>query len=271
MSHRQPLIGAVRAGLLRFAPKKVWHMHIYRLNRREFRSWRSRDTRGELKQHVFTRHGISQLRSPSGRILGTARAPESSGHVPIERTQARGAHHAVSPAECLCREWQKPAGKEKEHHPICAHKAHWEAQQARSPDLLRERAVRQAPAAPALAVSGSPNAETEGDAIADTERRPEVIVVVPTPATVPTPAPNDCVCKDWAGGSTERHHSLCQFRERWEKENGQPNPMLIELESGEVAREASEEEVVASKKKAEEDGVGAIELSDGKLYYVRLP
>jgi hypothetical protein len=36
-----------------------------------------------------------------------------------------------------------------------------------------------------------------------------------------------------------------------------------------VIREATDEEVAASKRKAGEDGVGAIELSDGKLYYVR--
>lgn len=36
-----------------------------------------------------------------------------------------------------------------------------------------------------------------------------------------------------------------------------------------MAREASPEEAAASRLKEPEDGVGAIELSDGKLYYVR--
>jgi hypothetical protein len=34
-------------------------------------------------------------------------------------------------------------------------------------------------------------------------------------------------------------------------------------------RESSPEELEATKVKAEEDGLGAIELSDGKLYYPR--
>ena len=46
-------------------------------------------------------------------------------------------------------------------------------------------------------------------------------------------------------------------------------PQLIELETGVVAREASAEEAAASKRKEPEDGIGAIELSDGKLYDVR--
>jgi len=44
---------------------------------------------------------------------------------------------------------------------------------------------------------------------------------------------------------------------------------LVELETGAVIREATDDEVVASKAKAGEDGVGAIGLSDGKLYYVK--
>jgi len=47
--------------------------------------------------------------------------------------------------------------------------------------------------------------------------------------------------------------------------------LLVELETGNVAREATDDEADASKAKADEDGVGTIELSDGRLYYVRQP
>ena len=258
-------------------------MHIYRLNSAELRQWRDRDARETLKHKIHARHGDTQVRAPNGRILGTARSPERSGRVPIERSLARGAHRAVSPRECVCREWQKPAGKEQEHHPICMHKAHWEAQQAKSPDVLRDRAVlgaRQAnyAGAPTVAAaahddeapptersSRTPGAAATGSSVAADG---DASVLPERPAL---PAPTDCACREWAGGRDGKHHPLCQFRERWEREHGEASPVLVDLETGTVAREATAEEVDASRTKAKEDGIGAIELSDGKLYYARDP
>ncbi|MFZ5894759.1 MAG: hypothetical protein ACOY0T_27090 [Myxococcota bacterium] len=246
-------------------------MHIYRLSSSEFREWRNRNTREAIKTQIHARHGETQVRAPSGRILGTARSPERSGRIPIERATSRGAHHAVSPRECLCREWQKPPGKESEHHPICTHKSHWEAQQAKSPDVLRSRALLSAALpTPAAPVEDEDSArDTERPPAPDTaiEEQPNAAALAPPPA--PPPAPTDCVCREWAGASEGKHHALCEFRERWEREHGDTTPKLVALETGTVVREASPEEVEASKAKAEEDGVGAIELSDGKLYYVR--
>jgi len=247
-------------------------MHIYRLNPDEFRRWRNRTTRETLKHEIHARRGDTQVRAPSGRILGTARSPERSGRIPIERTASRGAHHAVSPRECLCREWQKPAGKEHEHHPICMHKPHWEAQQARNPDALRERAISKAPqpSAPTPAARidpPTPPAVPQAEAVsANAPRTP-----APAPAPEPTPTPADCVCQGWSDAAAGNHHPLCQFREPWERAHGEVTPKLIELETGAVVRDASPEELAASKDKQSEDGVGAIELSDGKLYYVRAP
>jgi hypothetical protein len=239
--------------------RKVDSMKLYRLSQGEFRSWRDRQARAALKERVFAQHGDAQLRAPSGRILGTVRAPEKSARVPIEKSTRRGAHHAVAPGECICREWQKPAGKEDEHHPICALKGPWEAQQARSPDVPRERVVvselREArdtvPAPPEVAAAVTDDAATSAT-------QPQ-----------PAPPPGDCVCREWAGAIADSHHPLCTFRKAWEAQQGRVSPQLVELETGTVIREATDEEVAASKAKATEDGVGAIELSDGKLYYVK--
>jgi hypothetical protein len=228
-------------------------MKLYRLNQSEFRSWRDRDARAALKVRIFEQHGDSQLRAPSGRILGTVRSPEKSERIPIDRSVSRGSHHAVSPRECICREWQKPAGKEKEHHPICVHKQHWEAQQLRSPDLPRERAV----------VRGA-STEVEPPALANAPADAEPAASKPV-----VQSPTGCVCQEWAGIVEGKHHPLCAFRKAWEAQQGVVTPQLVELETGTTIREASVEEVVASKQKAVEDGVGAIELSDGKLYYVK--
>ncbi|HEY3253855.1 MAG TPA: hypothetical protein VGJ91_07915 [Polyangiaceae bacterium] len=260
-------------------------MRIYRLSQAEFRAWREHETRAELTKRIFTEHGVAQVRAPSGHILGTAR--QSNERVPIERAKTRAAHHAIRPGECMCREWQKPPGKEDEHHPICVNKASWESQQAHDPDAPRDRVVVSSTVAHAAPSEGTApmqppppaGAALPAAAVAAAAALPAAAVAVqpavaPTqaadrPQTTATPEPATCVCQVWAGVNSGRHHALCQFRSQWDREHAVPVPQLIELETGVVAREASTEEAAASKRKEPEDGVGAIELSDGKLYYVR--
>jgi len=251
-------------------------MKIYRLNQAEFRQWRDHAARTELLKKIHADRGPTQVRAPSGVILGTARA--TNDRVPIERARIRGAHHAVSPGECVCREWQKPQGKEGEHHPICRLKAAWEAQLAHSPDTRRQRAIITIATPLADTKPSHPeNESAEVEIAAPTEEReersnaPANTSPTPTPALTPAPDPVDCICRDWAGTDDERHHPICQFRERWEREHNVPAPLLIDLETGETAREATAAEAAASKAKAAEDGLGTIELSDSKLYYVRQP
>ena len=262
-------------------------MKIYRLNAAEFRSWRDRALRTELTNKIHAEHGPTQVRAPSGVILGTARGPVE--RVPLERARIRGAHHAVSPGECQCREWQKPEGKEDQHHPICRLKAPWEAQLAHSPDLPRERAITTTATTlqPKKATTTTPPTVLKAPQVIETtvvlepkdEDAPVAAPAVSPPAPTaprasalaPAPDPIDCICRDWAGTQDDKHHRICEFRERWEREHNIPAPLLVELETGEVAREATIDEAEASKAKANDDGVGAIELSDGKLYYVRQP
>lgn len=255
-------------------------MRIYRLSQAEFRAWREHETRSELTKRIFTAHGVAQIRAPSGHILGTAR--QSNERVPIERAKARAAHHAIRPGECMCREWQKPPGKEDEHHPICVNKASWESQQAHDPDAPRDRVVVSttvAHAAPSEGTAPTQPPPPALEAVPAVPKLPAVAVVEQaagalaqdagaTPTTA-THEPATCICQDWAGVNLGHHHALCQFRSQWDREQAVSVPQLIELETGVVAREASAEEAAASKRKEPEDGVGAIELSDGKLYYVR--
>src|SRR6478735_6818755 len=154
-------------------------MKIYRLSQDEFRAWRDHDARLELMKRVFTEHGVAQVRAPSGRVLGTAR--QTGERVPIERAKFRAAHHAIRPGECMCREWQKPAGKEHEHHPICVNKSGWESQQLHDPDAPRDRVVVSATAAhePESADSTAP---TEPSPPADTTTHE-----APPPAIPPAP------------------------------------------------------------------------------------
>jgi hypothetical protein len=247
-------------------------MRIYRLSQAEFRAWREHETRAELTKRIFTEHGVAQIRAPSGHILGTAR--QSNERVPIERAKTRAAHHAIRPGECMCREWQKPPGKEDEHHPICVNKASWESQQAHDPDAPRDRVVVSTTVAHAAPSEGTAPAQPPPPAVDPVPAVP----VLPAAAVEPetgkasgsaTPEPETCICQVWAGVSSGHHHALCQFRSQWDREHAVLVPQLIELETGAVAREASAEEAAASKRKEPEDGVGAIELSDGKLYYVR--
>jgi hypothetical protein len=249
-------------------------MKIYRLSQDEFRAWRDHDARTELIKRVFAEHGVTQVRAPSGRVLGTAR--QTGERVPIERAKFRPAHHAIRPGECMCREWQKPAGEEGEHHPICQNKAAWESQQIHDPDAPRERVVVSVTAAHESAESTDPPLPALEASVPTVLSAPAVPVAPapPIPPTAPplasaTPEPQACVCHIWAGGNSGQHHPLCQFRSAWEREHGAPKLELVELETGQVVREATDEEAAASKRKESEDGVGAIDFGDGKLYYVR--
>ena len=264
-------------------------MRIYRLSQAEFQAWREHETRAELTKRIFTQHGVAQIRAPSGHILGTAR--QSNERVPIERAKTRAAHHAIRPGECMCREWQKPPGKEDEHHPICVNKASWESQQAHDPDAPRERVVVSTTVAHAAPSEGTAPTQPPPPPLEAVPALPAAaalpaVAVMPAAAvaalpaagpaqeadrepTTATPEPATCICQIWAGVSSGHHHALCQFRSQWDREHAVSVPQLIELETGVVAREASAEEAAASKRKEPEDGVGAIELSDGKLYYVR--
>ena len=147
------------------------------------------------------------------------------------------------------------------------------AQGASAPgDVPRSRALLSAsqPAPPAPVEDEDSARDTQRPPAPDrTTEAPQPNAPTLAPPSAPSPAPADCVCHEWAGSSEGKHHALCQFRERWEREHGDTTPKLVELETGAVVREASPEELEASTAKAEEDGVGAIELSDGKLYYVR--
>ncbi len=243
-------------------------MKLYRLSQSEFRSWRDRGARAALERRVFDQHGTAQLRAPSGRILGTVRSPQNSGRIPIERSVARGTHHAVSPRECLCREWQKPQGKQDQHHPICVHKQQWEAQQHRSPDVPRARAVVGAAAHSVVSEPTEPMLTAATTTASPPELPAEPASLPPAPAPS-LQSPDACICREWAGAVEGKHHPLCTVRKAWESHEGQQAPQLVELETGSVIREATDEEALASKRKATEDGVGAIELSDGKLYYVK--
>ena len=247
-------------------------MRIYRLNQAEFRAWRDHDARTELAKRVFAAHGVTQIRAPSGRVLGTAR--QTGERIPIEQAKFRAAHHAIRPGECMCREWQKPLGKEDEHHPICQYKAAWESQQRHDPDAPRERVVvsvasaeRTTPSSSGLTAPADAH-DTPPEISASIEQR------VSSPDAVLIPAstalePQGCVCHIWAGGIAGQHHPLCQFRSDWEREHDVPKLELVELETGQVVREATVEEAAASRRKESEDGVGTIDFGDGKLYYVR--
>jgi hypothetical protein len=174
----------------------------------------------------------------------------------------------------MCREWQKPPGKEDEHHPICLNKASWESQQAHDPDAPRDRVVVSTTVAHAAPSEGTAATQPLPPATEAAPAVPALPAAVLEPETAEASAratrePATCICQVWAGVSTGHHHALCQFRSQWDREHVVSIPQLVELETGVVAREASAEEAAASKRKEPEDGVGAIELSDGKLYYVR--
>lgn len=97
------------------------NLKIYRLNRAEWKRWRSFEDRQLLKKEIATKVGVCQMRAPTGMILGMAAREK---HANVATAYPSGAR-ATSPGECICREWAKP--NPDEHHPVCIHREHWEA------------------------------------------------------------------------------------------------------------------------------------------------
>jgi hypothetical protein len=193
-----------------------YRIRIYRLSQAEFRAWREHETRAELTKRIFTEHGVAQIRAPCGHILGTAR--QSNERVPIERAKSRAAHHAIRPGECMCREWQKPPGKEDEHHPICVNKASWESQQAHDPDAPRDRVVVSTTVAHAAPSEGTEPTQPPPSAV-EAAALPAAAVEPETghaPASV-TPEPATCICQVWAGVSRNRRARRQDARPRFDR------------------------------------------------------
>lgn len=168
-----------------------------------------------------------------------------TGQSGISTVQSQG--EVISPQACnQCRDWAMPDGGKRppdKHHPLCQYREAWEFQQK-----------------PATVVA--PPDVVEANA--------EVITSTPAPApSARVVEPKDCIdCKDWAwptGGERpkDRHHPICPHEGPWLQATTRPK--LVNIQTGDVLKLATANEISSAVETFRETGVMTVEL-DGTLY-----
>jgi hypothetical protein len=238
-----------------------------------------------FKRQVLAKHGECQLRHQNGQFMCTVRDPDATRPTPADaaRTaprpghchckgwgQPEGRHHRIC-------EWnikappdeqaldtdntaypaQLPPVRVKEEKPSILD----DSVEVKAPQILGQtvgmkigQPVALPPATSASApVTVTPSAE---GSILD---NPVPVSTAPMPAgpvasATPDPAvpePAECVCKDFPAAEgfepKKNHHPVCQWREKWEAQQAPEMMLLVNLETGEVGRAASTEEVTAAR------------------------
>lgn len=232
------------------------------------------DGREFFRQKMLSKHGECQMRSVTGRLMGTIRDPKKirpTVGVPLNTPR---------PENCECREWAGPDGLPHpgRHHRVCPwdKKAPLEERsieaggivvdrtapegtptfdrKALEPDLPFEiRSTGGAVSPPARAMLGGfspiPVTPSVAQAVPAVIVEPTKRVVTPENATDEEVPPYDkCICQEWLrpdgskGGAD--HHPVCQWKERSERiaKNTPTGKVLVDLETRAVLRQATIEE-----------------------------
>jgi hypothetical protein len=236
------------------------------------------DGREHFKQKMLAKYGECQMRSVTGRLMGTIRDPKKmrpTVGVPL---------NAPRPENCPCREWAGPDGLPHpgRHHRVCEWngKASLEEraldaggivvdrtapdgtpaheQKVTEPDLpfeIRSTGRTASPVVRAMLGSGARSTEVVATPKRDTIPVPAVPVEVEKRVITPenatddeVPSPDKCVCQEWlrpdqtTGGPD--HHPVCQWKERYERiaKSAPTGKVLVDLETRAVLRQATLEE-----------------------------
>ena len=186
--------------------------------------------RQAMRERILREHGECQLYAPNGRLLTAIR--DTSKKKP-KAAELRRKGHKVD--NCQCKVWKKPKGADPElHHPACQY-------------------------------------FTKAKDVESVEERSELPEVERTDAPEPSvlPSPDACVCKAWKrakGMPTDGHHPTCQHREAWESrgaEGGAPSSYsLANLDTGEIVRGATREEVDQALANEKLTGVLSVKVGD---------
>lgn len=240
------------------------HMRTIKLTHEQFRIWRLNappdaenelGARDRIKKELLERNGgqTFRLRSPMGPFLTTVRGENNSPGAPT-----MAANGAPSPEACICKAYAgTPPGK---HHPICQHRAAWEAgnpaaktgTSAPAPLLNPEMRVESMRVMPPIDTTPKvqhmmvpkPVSATQAPIRVDAAPLPSQalprsigaaplstgsvpVAVVQTPAVQALIPPDQCDCRHFTKPSDAdptQHHFVCQHFERWKIAHPTPKP-----------------------------------------------
>lgn len=194
-----------------------------------------------MTAQMFNRYGECQLSRPNGVFLKAVRDPKR----PTISVSADGAtRQSPAPELCQCKGWgDEHPGK---HHAMCEY------------NVLAPQGERSDPISNASA--GNPD---------NVERLPPGVAKVEPPKPAPkAPHPKDCQCAEWAKDDPNVHHPLCEHKRAWETQaENRPRFNLVSLDSGEIVREAEQDEIAKAQIEAKRGGQMLININDA-MYLV---
>lgn len=204
-----------------------------------------------LQAEILEHQGKGQdvvLRSNNGRTIRVLRANPDAQVAAVAQTP--GGVPVPQPDNCVCAKW---AGREPgKHHFICVNNKHAPPEQQGTEQVVGAIATAQ----------GMVDHKTLLGSRVEPPKREEVLE---------PPEPAECECANWAKPESARqdsHHPVCKWKTRWETKMRKGKHWFIkDVETGQIKRGATEEEVLLSERALELDGAPLINI-DGKEYAV---
>lgn len=219
------------------------------------------DGREWFKKQILAKHGECQLRSQNGQYMCSVRDPS------VARPSVQdAARTAPKPENCQCKGWGQTPGR---HHKICtwnvkappdeqAINSDGTAYPAQLPAVI---VVPEKPSVLDMPVKAPQVMGTKGLVVhalnqprlpAGTPPAAALPVTAPAAVAVPVaPSPANCVCKEFPAAdgfkAGENHHPVCQWKQPWEAQQAPEVLVLVNLETGEIGRQATPEEVSAAR------------------------
>lgn len=200
-----------------------------------------------MRQEFLDLFGECQLRRSNGTFLAMIRDPN------VKRPDPKKTKVAPEPEQCECRDWGNPhPGK---HHKVCPWNRYAPAHQRG--DIVAPTRVHK---------QRMPADTTQMTVVTDEVNRP-----VQSPNKIVIPSPEECVCRDWLKppqADPNQHHPICEWHDRWlKKVKGLEGMFVIDLDSGDALRPATNDEIDEAQRNEQEDGAGIITIGN-KQYAV---
>lgn len=214
-----------------------------------------------MRDRLLAEHGTCHLHAMNGKLIAVVRDPRG---VQVPSTPSVAVARGVPSADsCLCQQWSLSNGSPHpgKHHPICQYNEHAPPQERGS--------FEEDGGTPAQAP-----VQSQAQATVQVSRQAPAAQQTPVaPPPEPVPAPQDCYCKKWnlpdgSAKPADQHHPICEHKDKWEAQN-KATYYLVDLDTIEVKREASADEVQEAESNEAVGGVLLCHIGD-KTYGLML-
>lgn len=214
-----------------------------------------------LAAKMLQEHGECQLRAPNNVILKVVRDPGIRRPTFQESQQI-----APKPEHCGCKSWGRP--HPGTHYATCPWNASAPPDERALDTRIAESEIQMLPPQAFDALKARPTPLAQPAPIA-ARVDPRAVVVQAEEIDAPSTCRNGCL--SWATPKgfpvpEGQHHPTCGFAQRWAIQTARDTPRwLIDLQTGERVRRATNEEIGAAEVIAQKTGSPIIHINVGPL------